>query len=420
MQFIPTEKEMAMLEKIVKYHPEEYAVVRLTDTMLHKAIIDASAPIRTVLTGVVDYGNMIQGSDGKVLAESIVITDKVIPVQSSFYRPKTKKGDPRLWIYGLKKFIGSGDMIYITVHEGRMVVIPLTDEGFTPNSISEFFGHEEEDAIKAELILLLSGIAKEPEISVAPDRTKSAAKDVGETFEKLLGILPNSDKVADFKSKIELKSKRAGVRTSDTLFSMVPDWKNSYIPSSNEMIRQYGYPSKKYPGFMDLFVTVSNKTNNQGLSLEVDEENNLLYQLYEDSSGKKIITCSWNLSEIKERLLNKHPETVWVVAEETKIDGKVYFHYNKAVYTRAPIFSSFLLLISQGIITYDWRGRVKEDGTGYKDKGHCFRIKPKFRHLLFAETETINLEGEAGISGQLEISGGYSSSLGEQTQLVFE
>ncbi|MGG2090491.1 MvaI/BcnI family restriction endonuclease [Priestia aryabhattai] len=409
MQFIPNDKELAMLEKILKYHPDEYAVVRLTHTMLHKAIIDASAPIRTVLSEIVDYENMVQGSDGKVLAEASVITDKVMLVQSSFYRPETKKGDPRLWVYGLKKFIHSGDMIFITVHEGKMVVIPLTDEGFNIQLISDFFGHEEEDEIKAELISLLSGIAKKPVLSVAPDRTKSFAKDVGETFEKVLGILPNSNKVADFKSKIELKAKREGSTTSDTLFSMVPDWKNSYISSSNEMIRRFGYPSKKYLDFMDLFVTVSNKTNNQGLSLEVDEENNLLHQLYEDSSGKKIVTCSWKLNEIKERLFNKHPETVWVVAEEKIINGKIHFHYKKAVYTRAPIFSSFLLLVSQGIITYDWRGRVKKDGTGYKDKGHCFRIKPKFRHLLFAETETIQLdEADEGIP-----------SLNEQAPLTF-
>ncbi|WBX81505.1 MvaI/BcnI family restriction endonuclease [Virgibacillus salarius] len=97
------------------------------------------------------------------------------------------------------------------------------------------------------------------------------------------------------------------------------------------------------------------------------------------------------MEDIKKRLYNKHPETVWIIAEEKVIDGKIHFHYKEASYTRAPIFSSFLLLISQGKVTYDWRGRIRNDGTGYKDKGHCFRILPKYRHLLFTELEKIRL-----------------------------
>jgi len=139
------------------------------------------------------------------------------------------------------------------------------------------------------------------------------------------------------------------------------------------------------------FVTVSSKPNNQGLFLEVDEEQNLLFQYYVNSHGQKKETAVWRLDEIEERLKKKHPETVWVVAEVSLIGEQIHFHYNKAVYTRSPIFSSFLMLISKGAITYDWRGRVKMDGTGYRDRGHCFRISPRFREFLFNESEIIEL-----------------------------
>lgn len=157
------------------------------------------------------------------------------------------------------------------------------------------------------------------------------------------------------------------------------------------MILTFGYASKKYPNFKDLYVTVHSKPNNQGLRLEVDEENGYLNQVTTDSSGKDLLTCIWPLDTVKSRLYSKHPETVWVVGTEVVINGEIHFIFNKVEYTRSPIFSSFLLLISQNRVTYDWRGRVKLDGTGYKDKGHCFRLNPKYRNLLFGEIQTIDL-----------------------------
>ena len=102
-------------------------------------------------------------------------------------------------------------------------------------------------------------------LSVSP--YKNSPKDVGDTLERELGILPNSKIVADYKGQIELKAKREGSGTKDSLFSMVPNWEKSYITSSNQMILTYGYPSnkEKYEGYYDLYVTVNNRPNNQGL-----------------------------------------------------------------------------------------------------------------------------------------------------------
>ncbi|MFE4893831.1 MvaI/BcnI family restriction endonuclease [Peribacillus butanolivorans] len=393
MQFNPNSQEQELIQKVLKVYPQEYSLVRLTATMLTKSIIDASALIRTLLKqgNVVDYENIVKGPNGKVLQDVVILSYSVNNEKASFYRPLTKKGDPRFWIYGLKSFISNNEMILLTVFNNQLVIIPLTQAAFDLKTIQGFFGIEENLKIKEELIELISALkARGPVLSETPNAR--AAKDVGRTLERELGILPNSDKLADFKSKIELKAKRSGMKTKDTLFSMVPDWTISSINSSPQMLKTYGYPSKKYTGYTDLFVTVNNEKNNQGLYLELDEENGFLHQFHEDmNSGKKTKSCTWKLEEIKKRLYNKHPETVWIVAEEIVIDGKIHFHYKQASYTRTPIFSSFLLLLAQGKVTYDWRGRVRTDGTGYKDKGHCFRVLPKYRHLLFTEIETISL-----------------------------
>ncbi len=391
MKFIPNDVELKLIEKITKYHHQAYSVVRLTPTMLHKSIIDAGESIRKVLKNgsIVNYDTLDKGVANKIMKEAILITDKIYTLNSSFYRPETKNGDPRFWIYGLKKHTNADDLIYLTTYKEQLVVIPLVERAFQTELIQDFF-KEEQNEIKLELFQLIKTLKdKGPVISVSP--TKSNPKDVGDTLERELGILPNSLKSADFKGSIELKAKRKNVKTNDTLFSMIPDWSSSLVNSSPMMIKNFGYTSSKYEDFIDLFVTVSNKPNNQKLYLKVDEEQNKLSQYYINEKEEHIETCIWHLDELEERLNSKHPATLWLLADQITINDEIYYHYNEAIYSQKPIFSSFLLLISKGYVTYDWRGRVKEDGTGYKDKGHCFRIKPKYRNMLFSSTEIVEL-----------------------------
>jgi hypothetical protein len=391
MKFIPNKKEQKMLEEINKEAGLEFGLIRLTYTMLDKSIIDAGLPIREMFNDyqLVDYGTITPGDKPQLLRAKILTSD-VHEEKASFYRPKTKKGDPRFCIYNLRKYMRETEMFYISVLHGEVVVIPLVETLFNIKTVKKFFKDLHDDTIKDELVELLKALKnKGPVLSVSP--FKSNPKDVGETLERELFISPNSSQFADFREKIEIKAKRAASKTKDTLFSMVPDWSASSIKSANSMIITHGYTSKKHEGFLDLYVTINNKPNNQGLYLWVDEDEGILHQLHINESDEISSTCIWDLKEVKNRLYQKHQETVWVVAKEIVIDGKIYFIFDSVEYTRTPIFSSFLLLIAQGIVTYDWRGRVKPDKSKYKDKGHCFRIVPKKRRLLFGEIETISL-----------------------------
>ncbi|PGX79607.1 hypothetical protein COE45_20550 [Bacillus thuringiensis] len=393
MKFTPNKAELKKISKITSIYASEYALIRLTPTMLSKSIMDASWPIRDLLQrgNIVNFGLLPQGPEHKIVTDVILLSDMPFLYKASFYRPLTKKGDPRFWIYGIKKNVNAGDMIFLTIYKKQLVIIPLSDTSFNPSVIQGFFGIDKIEKAKRRLINRARVIYQNGFIKSVGKGKKISPKDIGETFEQVLGILPNSNKSADFEGLIEIKGKREGVKTSDTLFSMVPDYKNSPIPSSTDMLLSYGYPSKKHEGFIDLYVTVSNKPNPQGLYLYVDEEKQQIVQMHVDKFENHTITCIWHFDDVKKRLFKKHPSTLWVIGESMEEDGEIYFHYNKAQFTKAPIFSSFLLLISQGYITFDWRGRVKPDGTKYKDKGHCFRLKPKYRKLLFAEIEDIDL-----------------------------
>lgn len=391
MEFIPNDFELSLIQKITKVHLQEYALIRLTGTMLHKSIMDAGQPIRKVFKdgSILDYATIDKGTANKQFREIIMLQNEVNTLNCSFYRPETKNGDPRFWIYGLKSNVEEGDLLYITTYNQQIVIIPLTHAAFNETVINNFFIAESTNS-KRELVELVTALNRQgPILSVSPE--KSNAKDIGETLERALNIIPNSSKNADYNGDIEIKAKRKGIKTSDTLFSMIPDWSASLISSSPAMIQNFGYESTKYDGFIDLFITVSNKPNNQGLYLKVDEEKNKLSQYYVNHKGEHIETCIWHLDELENRLMQKHPATLWVLGEQVPINGEIYYHYNEAVYTEKPLFASFLLLISKGYITYDWRGRIKVDGTGYKDKGHCFRLKPKYRDILFASSEVIDL-----------------------------
>tara|TARA_R100000995_G_C3481454_1_gene124185 strand:- start:2351 stop:2737 length:387 start_codon:yes stop_codon:yes gene_type:complete len=107
--------------KILNSHKP--AIIRLTRTMLEKAIIDANASIRNFskLCGV-NFDEMNSGDRQTIKAAFLDGTE----TQLSFYRTKNARGDRRFSIKGIKQQAKEGDTVAITFEQdlkGETVLI---------------------------------------------------------------------------------------------------------------------------------------------------------------------------------------------------------------------------------------------------------------------------------------------------------
>jgi hypothetical protein len=394
VEFVPNPSEMACIQRIQEHCRSEYAILRITETMHVKSIIDASRPFYRLVkdAGVFDFDGATRGKK-YYLETALFRPTGVENLKTSYYRPKAKPGkpgDPRFWVYGLGSKCSVGEMIYFVVFNDQLVAIPLNENCCSLERLTLFFGESDDLEILSGLLELLKPLRGEWVKSCSP--LNRNPKDVGATLEAALGISENSRRDADYLGAIELKAKRASSKADDTLFCLAPDWPLGPIPSAREMVLTYGYdskPKKNRPGFRELYVTVDTRPNSQGLSISVDEDDEELHQYYSGSDGR-VLTAVWPYSRIRSRLSEKLPKTVWCLADEAKIDGEIHFKYHTMELTNEPVFSQFMLLIEQDIIRYNWRGAYEIAGKGRRDKGHPFRLRArKYRELLFGSVETI-------------------------------
>ena len=401
MQFIPYDDELEVINAIHKYNSNDYTVIRLTQTMLSKSIIDANGFLRKMLldNDLLDFEKL---TDKVYLMANLVLEDQQHEVKISFYKAN-KRGDARFWISGLGEFIRSSqinvnDLIYITVDNRKELTLFNVTRSIPQNStIIQLFGQDKVEDSLNRLIPRIRFIAKQGFHRNSKGVGKIAPKDAGDTLESLLGIKTNNRQEADFEGIIELKSKSS--KTLDTLFTLRPDFEGTPVAEfeTNDrsrvsaFARLYGYDSDKHLGYKSLYITIGseeNPQNNQGFYLEVNDRDNIV-ELRKQENKKTILAAFWTF---KEELHKKHPATLWVKVE-SKMDGEVgQFKYIEAELTRSPQFMTFLSLIKSGAITYDWRGYTTPSGKyAGKNHGNAWRIKNKQRSLLFGSTEIIDL-----------------------------
>jgi len=445
--------ELTLIDKIVRASETEFALVRITETMLSKSTIDANKSIVELmrLYSYFDFNSAIDG-EKTYLPIRILTASGWIESVTSLYRPNAKPnkpGDPRLWPRGIVGAVTAGNLLLITINDDHLTLIPLlsdlvTDEilneEFPTQKLSYLLEIEEEKPSASEAPVSLDRVEDftspyrdQLDISLEADTSdtalssdqnsnvalwlkrvvgklrdnvdrwllscspqKSNPKDVGDTLEAKFGLKVNNDGTADYHG-IELKTKRRKSKTPDTLFSQIPDADLTPLRTAKEIILTYGYPSRKphREGFTELFVTVSNSPNPQGLYLQVNDDSQTVEMRCTGKEGYNLEdhkVAVWTYEILKERLFEKHPVTAWILASEDEIDGAIHFRYDGLEISKTPVFSQFLLLIERGIVVYDWRGGYHPEGTGRVDKGHAFRLKgAKNRGLLFGELEVISL-----------------------------
>lgn len=384
-----------------------------TETGMAKGIMDATSNVRDFLrdNGLHDFERQLQGQDHKRKIRTRLVTSSgIVGTTTSLYRPVTKSGDPRIWIYDLKQFAEPGNLlVLVAVGSDELLVINASNAGLIPG-VAPTHGNKirirdipnlvDLDALLApliakttevsnELLGMLNSISGLWHKGIAGDRRDT---EVGRLLEELLGIKTNSSRSPDYKG-IEIKAGRSRSSVPQTLFAKVPNWDISRLKSSAEILDNFGYErDSKY--LKQLRCTVSaRKPNTQGLFLFLPKGGDRLIEA-STSSGLEEVAAWWT-EDLKKTLELKHPETFWVTASNRPIsDNSEEFRYESVLHTKKPMSSALPVLLESGVVTIDHlitrnlKGHVREQGP-------LFRIWRKDMDLLFPPGEFHVLRNQA-------------------------
>lgn len=372
--------------KFLVNHNVKFTQVEITPTGLAKGILDATAPMRAYFleSGIHNYERQLQGQEHKQIKTACVLTEGTqFFTKVSFYRPNTKKGDPRMWIYGLGSYTEGNDIHVLFWYENTLYSINITHidiekryESVINTPIKEILKaiYQEGNTISEELLGRFRAVKGQWfESEVVADTG------IGRTIETFLGIKMNSDKTPDYKG-IELKSHREKRSSKkNVLFTQSPDWDISKMKSGREIVEKYGYFNED--GFKTYQNTVQcSVPNSQMLFLNVNHVNELL-ELQKESKKVEDVAV-WRLIKLHQRLQVKHRETFWIEVENEMNDGKEYFRYKQIEHTKNPNIGQFDVLLEQNFITVDL---LLCRPSGHGDT-YSFKIKKKGMPLLFPES----------------------------------
>ena len=101
-----------------------------TSTGLDKSIFDAHEKLCEFfkLFQIHDFSKQEKGQSFKRVIESRILTPlDEVSLQLSLYRPDSKKGDPRFWISGIKKFAQPNDLLVFFFKDGVLYLVNSSD-----------------------------------------------------------------------------------------------------------------------------------------------------------------------------------------------------------------------------------------------------------------------------------------------------
>jgi hypothetical protein len=382
MVFTANANEQAYIDVLENSTHNEYVLIRMTPTMLKKSIIDASEPLRMLLKENldIDYTNMEQGSENGLKEEVELLTNgEFITKEVSYYRPKTKSGDPRFWIYSLKKVLESFDLLLLTVWDDKFYAIPLKGdiEEFI-NTLSTIFKVDTDSL--PEAVLEIQAKVKEL-FNVGPIKTlRGGDTGVGFTFETNMNIEANSSPKPDHKG-VEIKCSRGTNSTLQTLFAKTPNY-SELSNKRTSLVKDYGYwddDKKRYA----LYITISAKQeNSKGWQLIIDSD---VEKIYVAKHGKRIVY--YDYKTLRDSLSTKHKQTVFIKAlsenRKTKNDANETFLYESAVYCENSSFINFVSLMEEGKISLDFAIHHDPETAKTRDHGFLWRISKQYIPKLF-------------------------------------
>ena len=174
---------------------------------------------------------------------------------------------------------------------------------------------------------------------------------------------------------------KAGSRTN--LFGLVPDWKNSLITSSTELVEKHGVDdnSRKYK--KKLFCTVKAKVPNSfGLMLKIDRTKRIISEIHSKEGCENEIV-QWDTLKLESKLKSLDKSIIVTASTHKKNDG-LYYHYQIAEFLKRPTFEKFLQQIDFGSITLDHLISLHQQRK-------IFKIAKHARMELYEEYKKFNL-----------------------------
>ena len=360
-----------------------------TETGLAKSILDAHHSLRAFLkrNDIHDYQEQKQGVK-RIITAQFITKEDVCEIKVSLYRPETKSGDPRIWIYGLKELAIAGNLLAIIFVKTELYIINCSHPEDLKQALKEVLPKVQlaPSDIANELLQKLGVISRKGFIPTVVNGDTG----VGMTLESELGIHANSSRSPDFKG-IELKCSRVNKNNRHNLFSKVPKWKLSPL-NSKTLVARRGYIDDK--GRQALYHTVSGvKANSLGLYLDIDYANAYLRQMFTDIGNNDFNPehdTTWLLTDLKAALLKKHAETFWIKAKHNGNRIAEEFHYVEAEHTANPYIDKFETLIETGLITMDYTLSTLPSGAT-DDHGYLFKLRNNSKAALFPDSQVYDL-----------------------------
>lgn len=362
-----------------------------TPTGMEKSIMDATGPVRQLLLNeqIHNYDTQLQGPANKILVETFLVgPDNLQRTETSLYRPVTKQGDPRIWIYKLGRYCSACNLLAIIVIDRKLYVFNLSNPEIASSLLEQGYCYHilerysnTSNAVAAELLNKLREIHQRGFIpSITP-----GDPGVGDTLEHALGIDRNNSRDPDYHG-IELKTTRltrngeARARTRNTLFTKVPDEGKTY----REIIDAYGreqVPRGQTLARLQLYETFRcSRANAYDLILRVDSNSDKLIMEHVNN-GQHDYVSAWYMRTLRDAILRKHPETFWIKAQSEMRDGREWFRYDKVLHTKNPNTSLIAPLLEADKITIDLAAHYKPDGS-WRDHGILFKMNPEDLPLL--------------------------------------
>lgn len=402
--------------KVFRSHGVDAAFLVPTATGLRKYFMDATHVVRDRLAawGIHSFNEQLQGEGHKKIVSTLIIGRSGVreKIDCSLYRPQSKSGDPRIWFSQLRNDARAGDLLALLRTKNGLLVINCSvvdlnglfakgeiridglPSGLFDTAILTFVETDKSPHFN-NLVEMLRDISAKGYIQTM----RAGDTGVGFTLETLLGIQANSNKAPDYFG-IEVKSARRHSRTTGQtqVFSQVPDWNLSRLKGSFDILHARGrFNSDK--NRLQLYHEIGAvKPNSYGMQLEVNYNDDRLNQVTHVEEIKEF-DVTWALSKLKERLLEKHGETVRVIADVKGSRAEESFWYSQAHYTKGPDTSALPILLETGCITVHYLIKetpptARRPNGGAKDQGYNFKMSDKYLDALFHSVEPIQISNQ--------------------------